>query len=316
MNDPNTKTPAPEIVPAKGSWIVWIVPIVALVIGFYLVYQEFATRGPIITITFEDGTGLESGRTKLVSKGVVVGAIESIQLSRNLRNVVVKARLEKAMHILARDGTRMWIVRPEISASGVHGLDTIMSGPYIEVDPGPEESGPQKVFEGLLQHPRYSQESHHYTLHTPRKLTAQPGVPVVFRGIQVGIVDSVDLSTDATEVIVQITVEEPYYRLIRKGTKFWDSGGVDMQVNLLGAKIRTGSLESIISGSIEFATPPEAAEAAIAQSGSHFLLHEKADEKWGEWKTVIELPLQKEKPEPQPLGESPDSQRSLLESES
>lgn len=311
MSDSNKKTP--EIAPSKGSWMVWIVPVIALIIGAYLVYQEFATRGPLITITFEDGTGLEAKRTKLVSKGVIVGSVESIHLSKNLKNVVVKARLDKAMSLLAREDTRMWIVRPEISVSGVQGLDTILSGPCIEVDPG--GGAEKRVFEGLLQHPRYTQESHHYTLHTNRKLTAHPGAPVKFRNMQVGIVDSVELSTDSTEVIVKITIEEPYFRLIRKGTKFWDSGGVDMKVNLLGAQIRTGSLESILSGSIEFATPPDTADSAIAQSGSHFVLHNEVDEKWLEWKAAIELRVKDDKPEPQTLGETSKSDTSLLESD-
>ncbi len=283
----NPKSNPPEIMTAKGAWMVWVVPVIALLIGGYLVYKEFSTRGPMITITFEEGMGLEANKTRLVCKGVVVGVVESLQLSESLETVEVKARLAKPMRHLARHDTRFWIVRPEINLTGVSGLDTLMSGPYLEVDPG---KGPfRSAFVGMNQHPRNSLESHEYILHTPRRQTAVAGVPVRFRGLRVGTVQSVTLSPDSTEVLVAINIEEPYFRLIRRGTKFWDAGGVDMKVNLLGAQIRAGSLESILAGAIEFATPAEAAELPIAQSGSHFHLHAKADEKWLQWQAAIDL---------------------------
>ncbi len=304
----------PEIVPARSSWLVWIIPLIALFIGAYLITKEFSNRGPVITITFQEGSGLEADKTKLISKGVVVGVVESIQLSENLKNVVVKARLQKSMGSLAKTETRMWIVRPVFDASGFHGMDTIMNGPYIEVEPGQGKS--QRIFEGLNQRPRNSQESHAYILHTDRRITAQPGVPVIFRGIEVGNVDTVQLSEDSTEVLVGITIEEPYFRLIRKGTKFWDSGGVDMKVNLMGARIKTGSLESILTGAVEFATPPSAASTPVAHSGSHFRLHQKVDEKWLEWEASIELPLDPIQTDNRTLEETLSSNASLLESDS
>jgi len=280
-------TEIPDIQSNRSYWFVWIVPVVSLIIGIYLLYHEYAEKGPVIVITFQDGSGLEPKRTQVLSKGVVVGTVESVQLTQDLQQVQVHARLYQSTSSLAREGSRIWIERPEINTSGIHGLESIVTGPYIRMEPG---TGPASFqFEGLNQRPRNSLESHEYKLVTQHLRTARPGASVIYRGIQVGSVDSVDLSDNSNQVIVTITIEEPYYQLIRKGSKFWDAGGVDMKVNLMGAQIRADSLASVLSGSIEFATPPEVSERPVAQSGSRFILHDKPDQRWLEWEAGIQL---------------------------
>ncbi len=277
--------PSPEIVTAKASWLIWIVPVVALCISAYLLLEEFGNRGPLISIRFQDGSGLEANQTRLLSRGVTVGRVERIALTENLSEVRVDVRLDKSMRSLAAENSRFWVVRPEISMSGIQGLETLMSGPYIYVDPG--EGAFQSEFKGLDSPPQNSHSSFEYRLRADRRISAHPGVPVLFRGLPVGSVTQVDLSNDASEVWVTIRIEPDHGHLVRPESRFWDAGGVNLQVNLLGAKLRTGSMESLLAGAIEFATPPEAANSSIASPGSLFVLHTEAEEKWLKWKAIL-----------------------------
>lgn len=296
----STETATPKIATARSSWVIWIVPIVALLVGGYLVFRELAARGPDITITFSNGSGLEAGKTQLVSRGVIVGSVERIDLSPDLSEVKVRARLHASAAELAREGTRCWIVRPKIGVGGISGLETIMKGPQIELEPGDPPGAPTKSFEGLDERPLALREGYAYRLHFPHKGSISEGVPVLFRGVEVGVVKSVELAPDGTELIAEIRVDAPYFRLVRQNTVFWDSGGVNMKVGLLGAKIRTGTLDDILSGAIEFATPPKDETAPIAADGSEFRLYREADEDWLKW--VAEIPLDAEEVSPDQSG--------------
>jgi paraquat-inducible protein B len=269
--------------------MIWIVPVVALLVGGYLVYREMASRGPEITITFSNGSGLEAGKTHLVSRGVSVGLVEQVDLTPDLSQVRVIARLNASAADLAREGTRCWIVRPKIGVGGITGLETIMKGPQIELDPAPDPGAPVERFQGFDEAPLVEKDGHDYVLHLAHKGTVQPGVPVLFRGLEVGVVRSVELAPDGTELLAEVRVDEPYFRLVRENTVFWDSGGVNMKVGLLGAKIRTGTLDEILSGAIEFATPPKDEGKPVAARGSHFQLHAEADEDWLKWVTPLPM---------------------------
>lgn len=286
-----TEPATPEVTPARAAWLVWIIPVIALLVGGYLLVREFSGRGPSLTVQFVDGAGLEAGQTRLLCRGVTVGRVEAVHLGEDLQSVEVVARLDASARELARAGTRIWIARPNISLSGISGLDTIVRGVHLEIEPG---DGPEtRRFVGLERPPNELElnRNRHYTLHTAHRGSVNEGVPVIFRGMVIGRVDSVALAPDATEVLVEVVVDFRYHTLVREGTVFWDAGGVNMKVGLLGAKIRTGSLESILAGAIALAVPPDSADAPIAASGSHFVLQPEVKNDWLEWKTPVALPL-------------------------
>ena len=165
-----------------------------------------------------------------------------------------------------------------------------MRGSHIEIEPGAGESC--REFAGRSRPPiEQNAESRTFILHTPQRGSMNVGIPVLFRGMEIGRVESVSLAPDATEIRVGIAVDLPYHSLVREGTVFWDAGGVDMKVGLLGTRIRTGSLSSILSGAIELALPPESADAPQAGSGSHFILYRQPKDSWLEWTTPVSLPL-------------------------
>lgn len=299
MNAP----PKPEVTSSKPFPFVWIVPVIALLVGGYLVTKEFAERGPRITIVFEEGSGIEAGETVLQHKGMAVGKVQSASLTPDLQNVVVVVELQKSAKGLAREGSRFWISRPEIGFQGVSGLDTIFSGPTIQVSPG--SGSVERRFVGLSRPPfEGSETGSDYILRAPALGSIKVGTPVLYRDFRVGEVVDTQLASDATAVSIKININSPYHKIVRPDSKFWDASGITMKVGLLGAKINTQSLESVLSGGIVFATPEKAAGSEPAPENTVFQLHTEPDKDWLDWRPVI--PLESADAPPAPETSSPD----------
>lgn len=283
-----TNQPDPDITKSKSLPLVWIVPIVALLVGGFMIYREFRDRGPKITITFAEGSGLEAGKTVVQYKGMAVGLVESVSLTSDMERVKAVVTLARSAKGLAREGSKFWILRPEIGFEGVSGLDTLISGPTIQVSPG---VGPfTRHFEGLERAPLEGSDlGIHYVLRTDTLSSLHPGAPVLYREIKVGEVVSATLASDSTAVLVTILINAPYDKLVRSDTVFWNASGIAMKVGLLGAKIQTSSLESALAGGVMFATPERLDKSELAPESMEFELHDEVDEDWLDWKPVIEL---------------------------
>jgi paraquat-inducible protein B len=280
---------APEapVIKPRRQLLVWVVPLLALAIGGYLVQREFATHGPRITIRFEDGAGITPDQTHLIYKGLPMGAVSDVALLPDFLGIELTVQLTRSAAPLAREGSRFWVVRPEITAAGVSGLDTILSGPTLAVLPGTGEEA--FAFTGLESAPPdNSSAGTEFTLHASRRGSLQRGQTLFYREVSVGRIVDVFLAPDSTHVVIQARIDAPYDRLVRTHSVFWNASGVDVDIGLFrGAKIRTNSLSSLLSGGIAFATPEEA--AAPAPAGTVFLLNDRADERWFKWMPVIPL---------------------------
>jgi len=137
-HDPSGDAPAAVVERKSGFSLVWIVPIVAALIGAWLWWDALQKRGPEITIEFHTAEGLEAGKTKILFKSVEVGEIGSVELKPDLSGVVCRAEMGPKTGPLLRESARFWVVRPRIGLAGISGLGTLLSGAYIEVDPGRE----------------------------------------------------------------------------------------------------------------------------------------------------------------------------------
>lgn len=274
---------------SSNSLLVWIVPIVALIVGGYMIFKEVNEQGPQIKILFEDGAGIEAGKTVLQHKGVNIGSVESVVLSSDLNQVEAIVSLQKSAKGIAREGSKFWILRPEIGIEGISGLGTLISGPSIQVSPG---VGPfQKKFVAQKRTPLEGSDlGYHYFLRVPQLGSLKPGSPILYRQFRVGEVVDTELAGDATAVRVKILINSPYDKLVRSDSVFWNASGIAMKVGLLGAKIQTDSLQSILAGGIMFATPDEEDELAeLAPVNTEFQLHSEVDEDWLEWSPSIPL---------------------------
>lgn len=283
-----TTPPSPDVSRRRTLPFVWIVPIVALVVGGWLVLRELRSRGPEIVITFENGSGLEAGKTVLEYQGVAVGEVKKVELNAELTGVRVTVRLAKSAARLAVEGSRFWIVQPKIGFSGISGLETLLTGVRLGVRPG--QGAPASQFTGLKSSPSAeSVPGSTYILHANGMGSLDPGTSIYYREVKVGLVEAARLADDATEVLVRIRVHAPYNALVKPGTKFWNSSGVNMRVGLLGARIQTTSLESLVSGGLTFATPDAEAALPPAAEGTHFAIHRESEKAWLEWRPRVPL---------------------------
>lgn len=287
--------PAPKISRSPTLPLVWIVPIVALLVGGWMVFRQFRHRGPEIRIHFADGSGIEAGRTQLVHKGVSVGVVREVELREDLGGVTVQVQLRKNAAALAREGARFWVVQPEIGLSGVRGLDTLLTGPRINVRPG--SGAPAEEFQGLdrslpLEN---TSEGRAFILQADRLGSLRPGAPVFFREVKVGAVETSRLAGDSASVLVRIRIQTPYVDLVRANTHFWNAGGASIKVSLLGAEVKSTSLESLLIGGVAFSTPD--ALSPVAEDGAVFKLHNEADKDWFKWEPKIPISPPNEAPD-------------------
>jgi paraquat-inducible protein B len=263
------------------------VPLAAAIVGGWLVFKYVRQAGPVISIQFGDGNEIEANQTTLRYRGVRVGDVLSVQLAKDAQHVEVQARLDESAESLAREGSVFWIVRPEVGAGGFRGLETIVSGPYIQVQPG--SGSKQKNFIGAEKPPilKPSEGGLEIILTTPSLGSLTVGAPVYYRGMEVGSVQYFVLGKDSTAVNVHILIETNFAPLVRTDSKFWNAGGINVDLKLFGINISAESLKALVIGGIAFATPPS--PGILASNGGSFPLNEKVDKKWLKWSPAIAI---------------------------
>lgn len=236
--------------------VVWLVPLAALLIGGWLAFKAISEKGPTVTITFVSAEGLEAGKTKIRFKDVVIGQVEKIRLSDDLKHVLVTAELSKDTEKYLNDKTRFWVVRARVSGGTVTGLGTVLSGVYIGVDPS-LDGIPAREFTGLDVPPVVTtgQPGRHFWLRADRLGSLDVGAPVYYRQIPVGQIVSYDFSPAGDAVDIQVFVESPHHTRVTESTRFWNASGVHVSLDTQGLQVKTESLISIIGGGIAFDIP-------------------------------------------------------------
>jgi paraquat-inducible protein B len=299
-----TSSSIPKISRVTSLPLIWIVPLIALLLGGWLIFSAVREHGPEITIEFGDGTGVEAGKTQLKHKGSTVGTVSSVDMKPDLSGVMVRLQLQKSAAALARRDSRFWIVRPEIGLSGISGLDTLLTGVQIAVRPGEGELA--NHFKGLEKAPppEPSRQGRSFFLQSDRLGSLNPGSPVFYREVKVGEVEASRLSDDATSVLVRFRVESAYADLVRTNSRFWNAGGFSFKLGLFGAELKNTSLESLVSGGIAFATPESsdknASLAPVAKADTVFKLETEPDKDWLNWRPRIPIQPQESGPDQNP----------------
>ncbi|MEJ2214944.1 MAG: MlaD family protein, partial [Gammaproteobacteria bacterium] len=240
----------------NGISIFWIIPLVALVIGGWMTFKAYLDKGPLVTIYFKTASGIVADKTKVRMRDVEIGVVESVVLSEDLQGAVVKVRLTKESEKMLVEGTRFWVESPRISAGEVRGLQTLLSGVYIGIDPATE--GKEKFeFVGLDEPPFIASQNdgNYYILVSAQRESINAGSPVVYRGMEAGQVVSYKMSDDGSKVIVRIFIKKAYEKFVNVNTRFWESSGVNLSLGAEGLKVDAESLVTVLSGGISFATP-------------------------------------------------------------
>jgi paraquat-inducible protein B len=281
--------PAPKVSRKRAFPLIWIVPVIAVAIGLWMGYSELRDRGPEIIIDFPDGSGVEAGKTTLEYKGVSAGTVQSVELKRDLESVSVHLRLKKKAAALASADSKFWIVHPEIGFSGVHGLETLVTGVRLNVLPG--KGPPATHFKGLdtTPAPDVTDEGRAFILQSDRLGSLTTGAPVFYRELKVGAVEASRLSDDSTSVLIRVHIEAPYVNLVRTNTRFWNTGGFSFKVSLFGAQLKDTSLESLVTGGVAFATPDTVPLEPAAPADTQFSLAAEADKDAMKWSPKIPI---------------------------
>ncbi|MEM1090202.1 MAG: MlaD family protein [Pseudomonadota bacterium] len=254
MND-QPPVASPEVSQSSGFSMVWLIPIVTLAVGGWLIVKTLTEQGPTATVSFRTAAGIEVGKTRVKYKSVDIGMVEDVQFADDFGNIIANLRLNKGLDDFLRRNTRFWVVRPQLSVRGASGLETLLSGAYIEIDPGPGSR--QRHFVGLERQPLISAEDEgsRITLISDALGSVDTGSPIYYQGLLAGEVLGYDLASDAQSVYVHAFVRDPYNQLIRGNTRFWNVSGLDISLGADGLEVRTASVQSLLFGGIAFETP-------------------------------------------------------------
>ncbi|MBU0500617.1 MAG: MCE family protein [Gammaproteobacteria bacterium] len=266
----------PLIASVRGLSLIWLVPLLAALIGGWIAWKSWSEQGPTLTITFEDGQGLEEGKTKVRYRNLEMGTITRLHLDDDRRRVIATAELKDGAEDLLSKATRFWVVRPRIGISQVSGLDTLLSGAYVEMDVGTSKADGTRRFTGLETPPTVSVNTagRHFRLFSDRRGSITQGSLVLFRSIPTGIVTDVKLATKERRVEFDIFVRAPFDKLVTKNTVFWDAGGLSVNLDADGLKVNVDSLESLVAGGIAFGLQKGVEDGDPAAANSLYFLHE------------------------------------------
>lgn len=280
-----------EVTNHRKVSMVWITPIIALLIGAWMVYQHVSTQGPEITLIMADASGLEVGKTEIKSLNVSVGVVTAITLNPDYDSVTVSARMSSDAERMLRNDTLFWVAKPRIGAQGVSGLDTILSGSYIEIKPG-SSTQPKYDFEVLDAPPVADPDAKGLRVVLTNQLAGKLNVgdPVFYKGLTAGRVEKIDYNTEDELATYQIFIFAPYDELIRTNTKFWLNAGLDVELNSRGFKVQMQSLEGLLRGGVTFGLidQSEPGLPVTTQFIEYELFEDKADMEQGQIEQYID----------------------------
>lgn len=257
--------------------LVWIVPVMALLVGISLVVHHRMQAGPEITITFKTGEGLSAEKTQVKYRNVVIGRVSEVKLSEDQKRVAATVKLNKEATSFTREDAQFWVVRPRIGAGGVSGIDTLLSGAFVGADSG-QSRKTVKEFTGLEAPPpiTYGEPGKRFTLHTRDLASLDIGSPLYYHKIPVGQVVGYALDKEGTGVDIEVFVQAPNDAYVTGNTRFWNASGIDIGVGANGLTVRTESLSAVLIGGIAFGTPEYATASPPAAQGSQFDLYADA----------------------------------------
>ena len=258
--------------------LVWIVPVLTALIAGWLAWDTFSKRGPTITISFETAAGLTAGQSQLKFKNVTIGTVQNISIAPNLANVIVTVETVREAEHLLTGKTIFWVVKPQLFAGNISGLDTLLSGSYIGMLPSAEQGKPQRSFVGNQDPPilQAATPGTTFKLETKRLGSISLGSPIFFRDLEVGAVLGWDLGDLANSVTIHAFVRAPFDQYVHDNSTFWNASGVSIKLGAGGVDVQMESLRALLLGGIAFDSPP-GSKAAAAVANRRFSLYPSMD---------------------------------------
>ena len=242
----------PQIRPVRGiSWL-WLLPLIAAVLGGWLVKKHLDDFGEIVQVSLLSAEGLSAGKTEVRCRSVKIGELENISLADDLE-VELELRIRPKHLRLLREDSQFWVVKPRISGGSISGLGTVFSGAYIELDPGTGEEG-KRSYAGLDLPPPTSSSVPGLRLElvTEDAGEVDTGSGVYFKNNLVGKVESRVFDVNREEVTLGVFIEERYQSLVSSNTSFWGVSDLKFQVGAEGVGVELPSLDALLKGKVAF----------------------------------------------------------------
>jgi paraquat-inducible protein B len=268
------KISSPQVSKQSGPSIIWVIPFITLLVGGWLIVKTLSEKGPSATISFKTAEGIEVDKTKVKYKNIDIGVVEQIKFSDDFSHTILTVEFIQGSEKFLKRSTRFWVVKPQLSLRGASGLSTLISGAYIEIEPGP--GAPQLHFIGLEKQPvvKSDEQGEEITLVTQNLGSLDTGSPIYYQGLLAGEVLGYELGNDRKSTYVHAFIKDPFDQLIRGNTIFWDVSGINVSMGADGFKVQTESIRSMMFGGIAFETPETLEQATTDVDKLIFTLHE------------------------------------------
>ncbi len=272
---------------------IWIVPLVALLIGAWMIYDNLSKLGPSITLIMDNAEGIEAGKTLIKTRNVEVGRVETVKLSDDLNHAEITARMSPQAEDMLNAETRFWVVKPRIGREGISGLGTVLSGAYIQLLPGTSKET-KEVFDVLEQPPVAPPDAKGLRINLISEIgnAISTGDPVTYQGYTVGRVEDSHFDPEKREMRHRLYIQSPYEVLVTNTTRFWTASGLDVRLDSEGFRVNVASLESLVGGGITFGVPENATMGRQAKEGANYVLFNDEDSaKEGRYSQYLEFVL-------------------------
>ena len=288
MTETNTPTngdsidaPEPLVEKGRGISLIWVIPIVAIIVGIVIGVDAIRNRGIQTVITLPTAEWVEAGKTKIRYLNFEIGTVDEVAMNEKADGVELHCTLHKGGKKYLTEGAKFWLVYPRVGAGGISGLGTLVSGAYLSMELGPADAKPQRRFQALDTPPLESDRSPGLSLqlHAEELYSLDVGSPIYYRNVEVGTVEGHELAKDGSGVILRMFFPPKHAGLVRKDSRFWNAGGIQIAGSLAEFEVEAESLDSIIAGGISFDSP-RGEKSNPAKKDSSFWLHpSKADVK-------------------------------------
>ncbi|MDP3479312.1 MAG: MlaD family protein, partial [Desulfoprunum sp.] len=272
-------SPATPIIQKNNSIsAIWILPLIALAICGWLLFSSYRDAGILITVYFEDANGITPGKTQVISKGIPIGLVQETHPDLDNKRVRLVVKMEKESEKYLVKDTLFWVVRPELSAARIQGLETIFTGSYIGIQVGSSDLD-SREFTGLATVPPIPEDAPglHISLHAEALGSIQVGTGIYYRNIEIGSVQGYRLQDD-NSVLISLYIEDKYANIVRQGSRFSNASGISISGKLTNLKIQVESLASLLKGGILLQTPEQLKDGPPVQNGHVFPLYKDLEE--------------------------------------
>ncbi len=251
---------------------IWLLPLFTLALGSWLFYKGVRDAGIEININLPDGNGVLAGKTKVIFKGIPVGTVRKMRVAPDLNGVQLLVEMDKRTKKHLVEDTAFWLVRPEVSLSRISGLETLVSGSYIGIQPGLSSKGTTEFTAlGEPPPPPTNAPGLHISFSSSTLGGVRKGSPIYYRQLKVGEIHGQELAPDGA-MRLQALIVPQYQHLVREGSRFWHASGINLNAGLGGIEFELESLAALLTGGVAFETPEALRDSPMVRNGTSFNL--------------------------------------------